>query len=86
MKTGQLKTTLHWKIPDGRPRHVVALAFHPNGKTLAAGGHIYDKKLEKTDNARFRFCVVWVWDLDSGTGKLLTTHVGLKEPDTRNVN
>jgi eukaryotic-like serine/threonine-protein kinase len=80
VKTGRLKTTLQWQIPDGRPRHVAALAFHPDGKTLAVGGHIHDKERQKQfgTNQRFRYLVVWVWDLASGAGKLLATHTDLK--------
>lgn len=77
--TGELKTTLTWEFPDGRPRHVVTLAFHHKGKTLAVGGHFHDKERQKKDtNQRFRYYAIWLWDLPSGTGKLLTTYAELK--------
>jgi WD40 repeat protein len=75
VKTGELKTTLKWDIPDGPPRLVQGLAFHPDGKSLTVCGHYYDQEREKKNlDEGFRFFVVWTWDLASGAGKLLTSH------------
>lgn len=78
VKTGTLKKTLKWQIPDGPPRMVGTLAFHPDGKTLAVSGHIFDeamaKKGQPESDGVWRLFVVWVWDLAGGTGKILTTY------------
>ena len=77
MPSGKLLATLKWEIPDGPPRIVMSLAFSSDGKKLAVGGGVFDPVKARAKNAdvdgRFRMPVVWVWDIASHKGKLLTS-------------
>jgi predicted Ser/Thr protein kinase len=80
---GKLAATLIWKIPDVLPRYVMCLAFSPNGKTLAVGGGFFDKERADKDRDRtWRKPVVWVWDVATRTGKILTSTPRLKGNNT----
>jgi WD40 repeat protein len=79
MPDGKLKTTLNWQFKDKALRHVLALSFRPDGRMLAAGGGFFDaQKAEKESDSRWRRPVVWVWDIERGSGKLLATTTQLK--------
>jgi WD40 repeat protein len=69
---GKLAATLSWRFSDKATRWVLALAFHPNGRTLAAGGTVRDLAKARTDSdSQWGKPVIWLWDVPGRTGKML---------------
>ena len=71
--------TLDWQLTDDKPRHISALAFSADGNSLAAGGSYYDREKAKSDpDGRWRYPIIWAWDIGKRTGKLITSAARLK--------